>query len=335
MVNLKKTFTLFFILFSMETLTPIDNNHFYRARFLPREPRFEEAHLQSLDVLIGGGTSNCSYTCNSKKTPLLAIFTSDVPSSTFSYIETVFDTYHNLSKNFFFHWYLPIRHLSLNTRTHTLYRATGVGDLIITTGVTSNYEDTEYIDFIDTSAEIGLLIPTSPEQRCFFPHSLPLGYDGHAAIPLAGNISLGIYNWLTFGLHAETLLFFPTIEYRCIPLWVNKRPLWDLGAFIKADHLIFGLSLLIGYGYTHKKHDHIHPYKANKAIQNRIHHDPSLQGWQMHTINLTLEYDFATYSNPYRPRLAFVYNAVVAGRNIFTTPFIGGYCGFDLTWDFA
>lgn len=62
------------IFFISPALQAYDNAHFYRATNLFPEPRFERDWLSSLDVSIGGGSTECARACDSKTVPLLDVY---------------------------------------------------------------------------------------------------------------------------------------------------------------------------------------------------------------------------------------------------------------------
>jgi hypothetical protein len=292
---------------------------------------------------------------------------------TFSIIEGIIDAAYNFDQGIFARFYLPIRRLefsNINFRTHAPFKSwskrfysllntfnmsmaptssCGAGDLTLLIGATRNYGDTEYLDFIDATIQSGLLIPTGEEQSIYNPLKLPLGYDGHFALPFIADCSIGAYEWLTFGIHVESLFFFDHttvtplktsehergfIRYISLGAKRHKGILVDAGAYLKADHVIHGLSCVVAYSYDHKSKDSVVACSKVQFNSSIASHDAHLQGWRMHTIHVAIEYDFATQVYETAPRIAFFYNAVLAGQQIFTTPFQGASCGFDISWVF-
>jgi hypothetical protein len=144
---LKQTAIIIF-LFSVTSLIPHDNPHFYRASYLFNEPRFEREWLSSFDVTFGGGSTSkgrngCgdivpvldmfgthnmqklalgvpnldpnneldSILINLSQTPIRNNFASFSIKGKFKIIESQLSFMQNLKKGFFIHCHLPIRNL--------------------------------------------------------------------------------------------------------------------------------------------------------------------------------------------------------------------------------
>lgn len=222
----------------------------------------------------------------------------------------------------------------------------GCGDLSLLIGWACNYEKTEVLDFIDVDAKIGLLFPTGKKRNEDILFSLPLGYNGHYGVPLKFDCSFGVWDWLTFGMHLGALFFFSKkqeIRIKTAPeqqgliklvkthASIDQGTIWDISAYIKADHFIKGLSLLCGYSFNKKDHDIVIP--TNFTFQPSIvNNDDGFKNWQMHVIQIMAEYDFATYRSRNLPRVGFFYNIIVGGKRIFNTNVANLYCGVDLSW---
>jgi hypothetical protein len=161
--------------------------------------------------------------------------------------------------------------------------------------------------------------------------------------------SIGAFEWLTLGIHGDFIPFFSktknirmkTDYNQCgfIKLaqgcaHVKKGFLFDVGAFIKADHFARGLSLLVGYTYSKKYKDELTPENICFFDVRIVNTDPMLHEWEMHTMHFTLEYDFGREGNRTSPRIALFYNWQIAGKMIFKNNMAGGAFGIDIGWDF-
>lgn len=224
----------------------------------------------------------------------------------------------------------------------------GVGDICFLVGWTQNFEDTEYIDYIDTTFKAGVLAPSAKKRNPNKVFSLPLGYDGHIGFPIIFDGSLGLYEWLTIGAHVDFTYFacrnktmrlktdpcqsgFIKLAKDCVCL--HKGALWNAGFYVKADHVVGGLSLLAGYTFSTKQKDHIKatPSCIDCAIANC---DEMLAKWEMHTIHLLIEYDFTKEGKKFGPRIGAFYNRCVSGKRIFKTSVGGGTFGFEINYDY-
>ncbi len=225
----------------------------------------------------------------------------------------------------------------------TGFKENGIGDVTLLAGWALNYEGRRSIDYIDFCLRVGILAPSGHKQNLRNAFSIPLGYNGHFGFPVAVECSLGAFDWLTIGGHAEALAFLPkkyTIRYQTdcrqsgmIKLaqsraHVNMGAVWELGGFIKADHIVKGLSLLVGY---------IHQAQMRTVVcldcacgkQAAANCDEMLHGWSMDTMNFELDYDFSKEGHRLGERIGFFYNLQIAGEHVFQTNMGGGSFGLD------
>jgi hypothetical protein len=306
---------------------------------------------------------------------------------TFSILETDFNFFQNFKRGFFTQLYIPIRRIKsqpdafidlspemssycpnkstpawitfldnfndILSQYNLIFAGTngiGFGDVSLLCGWTHNYQNTEILDYVDITIKGGVLFPTGKaknENRIF---SIPFGYDKHVGFPMLFDCSLGAYEWLTFGFHAQALPFLARckeariktdfnqsglIKLAKTPVLFEQGPIWSLGTYAKADHLGPGLSFLLGYTFASKERDTLWDAQCppsslfNPEIVNS---DEILQGWHMSTMHLLVEYDFSKEGMCVGPRLGFLLNAIVGGKHIFKTNMIGGYFGIDVDW---
>jgi hypothetical protein len=263
------------------SIAAFDLNHFFQAAFAPQEPRFEEPCLTSLALRAGLG-STCIRTdrCG----------VSIPQESHYSVKRVVFDAAYNYRKNLFFNVTLPFYRINIREK-NVCSRFNSVGNLALTTGWTINYEETEELDFIDATIETGIIAPTA---------KFPLNTTG---IPLRGVAAVGLYDWITMGIAADIVVFFKN----------NYGRLWDVSIYGKADHVVRGLSLLLGFTHSDEKQV---PVPWSKTCER-------LPFWTMNTFHLLISYDTACWEHPYFPRFEFFYNKVLDGKNIIKTPLWG------------
>jgi len=114
---------------------------------------------------------------------------------------------------------------------------------------------------------------------------------------------------------------------------IEKGSVWQVGAYLKIDHFLGGLSFVFGYNFANQNSDELTPCDTNKFPPSIVNSDESLKGWQMHTLNFLLEYDFAAKSSQFAPRVAVQYNVPIGGKRIFKTDTAGGTIGLDISWD--
>lgn len=224
----------------------------------------------------------------------------------------------------------------------------GIGDASFQVGWTLNYQETDVIDFLDFTVKTGVLAPTAQKQNPNIVFDIPLGYNGHIGIPLSFEAALGTYDWLTIGAHAGALFFFHTTldtrlktnlcqsgliklaQQDCVTS--QKGTIWELGAYLKADHVIRGLSIIAGYAYVTEQPDHLSTCDSAIFSSSVINSDSVLGTWNMHTLNLRAEYDFTKHDSWIGPRITFFYDFPISGKRIFRTAMVGGHVGVDIAW---
>lgn len=225
----------------------------------------------------------------------------------------------------------------------------GIGDTSLLLGWTSNYQDTEVLDFVDMTFKLGALAPTGKKKNQNQIFSLPFGYDGHWAFQGIGKVAIGLYDWLTMGGQIEVMYFFKktrSIRIQTAPCQsalikltraeakVQPGTIWDATVYAKADHFIGGFSTLVGYSFASKNDDTLNSSWCQTFDTCIANEDPYLQSWKMHTLHVYAEYDFYNPCRSFGPRLGFFWNYVISGKRVFRTNMLGGLVGIDFTHDF-
>jgi len=212
-------------------------------------------------------------------------------------------------------------------------RQAAASDATLFIGWTYTYEDTQYLDYIDFTTKTGVLFPTGKKRALDQVFSIPFGYNGHWAIPLSGDISLGLYDWVTFGLHADGLFFFSRRACTRFKLpeesptgfitlgkgitCTKPGTVFRLGTYLKADHFFSGLSTLLGFTYE----------KQQKSDTEQF------QEWSRSIVHLLVEYDFS-HTSELGPQLGFFYDKQMTGKRVFDISMLGGYLGINICWQY-
>lgn len=232
-------------------------------------------------------------------------------------------------------------------RLNRCFNHTGIGDINLLAGWTYNNDETCYIDFIDATIKFGALFPTGRTIDINNVFDLPQGYDGHWGLPLYFDASFGVYDWLTAGVHAGVIPFLSRTDIIRMKTAeeqngfillskgkakIDRGPLWNMGAFLKADHASDGFSLILSYRYDQQTKIKLTPCDLETFDKYIVNTDSMLRSWEMHTIQIIAEYDFATLQCPDLPRVNIFFDIPVAGRNIFKTKIAGGGISFDYVW---
>lgn len=226
---------------------------------------------------------------------------------------------------------------------------TGIGDTSVILGWAANFEETEHLDFIDTMMQVGVLFPTGRKSNPNIIFDLPQGYNGHYGFPLNLSIAFGLYEWFTFGGHVMVLPFkktcreirmktstpqngFIKLAKGCAE--IDRGSIWQVGTYLKADHIIRNASLLVGYSYSNERSGTICPTDTCIFDPGIVNSDEMLRGWKMHTIHVLGEWDFLKECSFFGPRFGVFGNFIVGGQRIFNTHIGGGMVGIDLVWSY-
>lgn len=313
-----------------------NRSFFYRASSFYGEPKLTWPLLSTAEIQFSGGDTHRAYNNHKKRTYIKNLFNSkeDDIYVRQSYIKGAFEIfqldinlYQNIYKGFFCHFHLPFSQINL---THiNSYKTHGLSDSTLFLGWAINYENTEYIDYIDFNIKTGVLFPTG-EKTKRKPLSIPLGYNGHWGVPLSINASLGMYNWLTLGTYLDAVFLTKNKEllHNSEQTFICKKNVcpgnvYRAGAYFKADRCVNGASFIIGV-------DHEHHTKSDIS-RRLLLHNPHLREWNRTQIHLLFEYDFASEEQN-MPRIGICYNKNLKGKNILATNIFDGYIGFDLNW---
>lgn len=217
-------------------------------------------------------------------------------------------------------------------------------------GWSYTYEDTCYLDFVDTTIKTGILFPTGKKAHIDEIFSIPYGYNGNWAIPLSFDLSLGMYDWMTFGYHADVLFFLKkkqclrmrTVDEACTGIIVLGKGLaevhhgtvWRMGTYVKADHFYNGMSILLGFTYEQKNDDTIEPCDTSRFNPAHVNADLRFQKWARSIVHFIFEYDFARWDSLVGTRLGIFYDLEMTGQRVFNINTAGGYLGIDVAWCF-
>ena len=302
----------------------------------------------------------------------------------FGLLEAYISIAQNLKRGFFFHLYFPIRRFKVDnicikdcSPTDAIcpnastpiwqafkdnfcnilarydlkaapYTQSSIGDISFLLGWTHSFQQTEVLDFVDTTIKFGMLIPSGERRNIDNIFGLPFGYDKHFGAIISADIAFGVLNWLTLGGHFDTLVFGDKTQ--CVRLKTGQfqsgiiqlakaeanteeGTIWEVGTYIKFDHFIRGLSMLGGYTFVNKGRDEVTPCDSEKFSVCIANSDERLFGYKMHTLHFEVEIDFSKDDLVLGPRLSGYYNYVAGGKHIFTTGVGGANFGVELAWD--
>ncbi len=224
-----------------------------------------------------------------------------------------------------------------------------LGDASFLFGYTHNYEDTTHLDFIDTTLYLGVLTPSGdiPDTQIVF--DLPSGYFGRTGVPLGYTGAIGIYDWLTFGWFTHALLLAPQntltrihtvrdgsgwIAPRAVQIHLSDGHLINAGLYAKADHILQGISFLLGYSYTQQRPAHVHARDADARPNVHVNADERFRAWNMHVFHWSASYDFAHAEMPHAPELTVFCNHTLDGNRVFESTAGGISLGCNIAFTY-
>lgn len=229
------------------------------------------------------------------------------------------------------------------------FNKTGVGDLTILVGWTTNYQEMDVLDYIDMSIRAGFLAPTSPTTSVNELFALPLGYDGHWGFPLSFDVAFGAYEWMTLGGHIDAIIFGDAtrllrMKTACAQQGIVKLALgcadvkrgilWNGNVYFKADHVIRGFSFLLGYSFTKQNESTLMPKDPFIFNTSTVNTDAMFKAWEMHTLHFAAEWDFTCNESVIGNHIGIFYNHHIGGRHVFQTSVAGAQAGINIAWDF-
>lgn len=224
---------------------------------------------------------------------------------------------------------------------------TGIGDTSAILGWATNYEETKHLDFIDAMFQVGVLFPTGRKSNPDIIFDLPQGYNGHYGFPINMSLAFGLYEWFTFGGHVFTMPFLKntreirmktsTAQNGFIKLAkgcaeIKRGTLWQIGTYLKADHVIRNFSFLVGYSFSTERDSTVWPQDCCTFSPSVVCSDEMFRGWKMHTLHVLGELDFLCERSLFGPRIGAFGNFIIGGQRIFNTNIGGAMLGIDLVW---
>lgn len=249
----------------------------------------------------------------------------------------------------------------------TPFEKTGLGDPALMLGWHGNADMPPGL-ITDISGMIGahVTFPVSSERSSKNIFSIPTGYEGHWGLGLRIQSQVGIKRWFSLGMTGGALIFLN--KKRCHRMItdcgqrgpiildtgyadVDPGQLWDIGAYLKADRFLKGLSITLGYSYTKKEHTRLavldncflHTFcqeqctygspLTNMSKNSIVNNACQLREWDVHTLHVMCDLDLEPLLNlRLSPVVSFIYNYPFTGKRVYTTDSIGGSFGLHIKW---
>lgn len=212
-------------------------------------------------------------------------------------------------------------------------------------GWARSFTNTDYLDFVDFTAVIGLSFPTGSYGDSAFNLYYNLGKSMSSIISVRA--AIGVWNWLTAGISIGTEIY--SKYNRLIPMKtdseqcgliklargmakIDKKPMVNFGFFIKAEQFYRSLSIIFAFQSTHQKKTYLYPEDIFTFNYNVVNADCALRDWTMHTINFCIDYDFANDQKPCLPKVGVFFDIPIDGKGIFKTKQSGAGLAIKAEW---
>jgi hypothetical protein len=264
----------------------------YTAPFWSGDTHITQGNINSWDFMLGG-----SYGCAAE--------------ASYNSVDMILSWYQTLSIGFFCDATMPLTKLDVHCAPiplDSLENGICYENCSLLLGWGINHDMLPILDFVDFMIRTGIVTPAHMPPLPKLRIETVYGYPDWG-IPVAGDLALGIFNWLTVGMHTSMCQFF------------GNPFVWHLQPYLKADHFLIGLSGWFGYSYTGAQQD-----TGSKCLF------VGTADWSMHTLHYGIEYEFIQSYFPIHPRLGAYYNQHVGGNNAAARSNFGLTVGFDITW---
>lgn len=252
-----------------------------------------------------------------------------------------------------------------NLASYGRFKKSEIPDLLIAVGWGGRATDSgSIVSFIQGSVQIGATIPIGGKKDQNQLFAFPLGYDQHYGAQAHTCLELGFYKVFVLGAGLGTTIFFN--EHRCLRMktdvhqsgWfvldrgkahIKKGSLWDVHAYLRADKVLYGLSAVLGYSFTHEENtqlrvkDHcflksvIERELACRFLVSRdyvANKDQRLKSWQQQVIHFMAEYDFSVHGTMIAPVIRGEISIPFANKRAFAMTMYGVIAGLTARWPF-
>jgi|GEM_PF-1073752 len=247
-----------------------------------------------------------------------------------------------------YEWYSFLRQFDEIMKRYSIslksFDKTVLGNPTILFGITHSYVHTTFLDFIDVTAGTGITFNATSRSGLKQVLAAPFFDRSFTGIPLQVRAAIGAYDWLTLGIYGEATLFFDGHQKRHVTtsdkqqgmihlavtdVKVKKGPNVHVCGYIKADHVVRGLSLLFGYSYVFSAKETVHAVNKTLFPYDAINKNKQLKSWDMHTLHYIFAYDFSLQHSWYGPRVSIGYNQIVSGKRIIKSNMLSGEFGIE------
>jgi hypothetical protein len=255
------------------------------------------------------------------------------------------------SEQEYYEWQSFINNIEKNLQPYGLWvgnsKVSGLEDIQIFGGWSHSFEDFKILDFFDIMLSAGINLPTGKSSPSTAPFCLSLGYNKQVGFPIIAGFSVGFFDWITLGVSGAGLVFKDKTRNVAMKTaseqsgWirmgqgdalVHQGSYVTLSPFVKADHLIAGFSLILGYSCDHQYRTCYTPCDTATYNKSIVNSDIKLAPWNMNTFHFMLDFDFASFKHSWAPRIAFAIDKSMSGKRSFDSSTFGAALTCDIGW---
>lgn len=265
----------------------------------------------------------------------------------------------------------------------TSFKKNGIGDIAFSLGWHGYKQKLcGVISSCGGFVQSGVLIPVAAKQDPNSIFSLPLGYNEHWGVVSRLAFEAEIWEMFSIGLQAGSLIFFKNDRDLYLKTdklqtgWIllqkahvkeDLGSMWDAGAYVKANLMVKGFDVLVGYSFSKQDRTILQVRDDNylkTALQNLANqlNTPTLApvhigtdgpniifisqddyansdvrqgGWEIQTIHFMMRYDMsAATKGCWGPLFQIEYNYPMWGKHSWATDIFAGTLGFTVSFNF-
>lgn len=222
-----------------------------------------------------------------------------------------------------------------------------------------------YFEGVRGNVKVGAVLPLGSKKSEDDLLALPLGFNNHIGFMASVQAELDVWSFAVIGAQAGVRLFLS--QERTLRLhtdmrqqgWlalqkgavsVDRGTVWDLSGYIKAEEIIYGLSVAAGYSFVKQEQtvltlrdseflkDFVADEKASGRLVSRDHiinSDGRYCAWDMQTIHLYAQYDGKYHTDSLvAPCVSCAYSYPLTGRRSIITDMLAGSVQLSMVWSF-
>lgn len=245
------------------------------------------------------------------------------------------------------------------------FKKTEVPDLLVAAGWGGQTTDCgSIVSSLSGSMQVGITVPTGEKKDQNKLFAFPLGYDDHWGVNTHATMELGAFKMLVVGAGIGATIFFN--DRRCVRMktdhcqsgWfvfdcgkatVKKGTIWNVHGYARADGILGGLSITLGYSFTQEESTKLR-VKDHCFLKSVVDHalacgtlvsrsyvaskDQRLKKWYQQVFHAMIEYDCTAHGLSYAPLIRGEVSIPFDSKRVFSAMMWGITAGISAGWNF-